>query len=148
VRYRIAGEGDQREKLLFLIDQLDLGDSVELLGTCTEAEVRSELSRADVMLLPSLSEGISNAVLEAMAAGRPVVTTDCGGMSEVVTDGVDGMVVGVGDIAAMADRLETLAMEPEQRRSIAARAADTADRDLDVSRQVSVFLDAYRDLVR
>lgn len=147
VRYRIAGEGDQREKLLFLIDQLDLGDSVELLGTCSEAAVRSELGRADVMLLPSLSEGISNAVLEAMAAGRPVVTTDCGGMSEVVTDGVDGMVVGVGDISAMADRLEDLARDAELRRTIGARAAATADRNLDVDRQVSVFLDAYRDLL-
>lgn len=147
VRHRIAGEGDQREKLLFLIDQLDLGDSVELLGTCTEAQVRSELARADVMLLPSLSEGISNAVLEAMAAGRPVVTTDCGGMSEVVSDGVDGMVVGVGDIAAMTDRLEALARDPQLRHTIGARAAETADRDLDVSRQVSVFLDAYRALV-
>jgi colanic acid/amylovoran biosynthesis glycosyltransferase len=146
VRHRIAGEGDQREKLLFLIDQLDLADSVELLGTCTEAQVRDELDRADVLLLPSLSEGISNAVLEAMAAGRAVVTTDCGGMTEVVTDGVDGMVVPIGDVTAMADRLEALARDPELRRRVADAAATTADRDLDVSRQVQVFLDAYRQL--
>jgi glycosyltransferase involved in cell wall biosynthesis len=146
VQHRIAGEGDQREKLLFLVDQLGLGDSVELLGTCTEEQVRAELARADVLLLPSLSEGISNAVLEAMASGRPVVSTDCGGMSEVIDDGVDAMLVGIGDVDAMADRLEALARDPELRRRMGAAAATTADRDLDVSRQVRVFLDAYRAL--
>lgn len=147
VQHRIAGEGDQREKLLFLVDQLGLADSVELLGTCTEEQVRAELARADVLLLPSLSEGISNAVLEAMAAGRPVVSTDCGGMSEVIDDGVDGMLVGIGDVVAMTDRLEELAKDPELRRRVGAAAAATADRDLDVSRQVRVFVEAYRALV-
>ncbi len=142
--YRIAGEGPEREKLMFLTDQLGLADAVQLLGTCTEAQVRDELREAHVLLLPSLSEGISNSVLEAMAAGRAVVTTDCGGMTEVVTDGVDGFVVPVGDTSTMADRLATLARDPQLRQSIAQQAAATADREFDISRQVAVFVDAYR----
>ena len=84
VDYRIAGEGSEREKLEFLVHELGLGGSVTLLGVQTQEQVRDQLGRADALLLPSLSEGISNAVLEAMAAGLPVVTTDCGGMTEVV----------------------------------------------------------------
>lgn len=146
-RYRIAGDGDQREKLTFLIDQLGLGQAAELLGTCTEAHVRDELAAADVLLLPSLSEGISNAVLEAMAAGRPVVTTDCGGMTEVVQDGVNGLVVGVGRVDEMTEHLARLAGDAELAGRLGTAAAATADTELDVSRQVRCFVDAYRDVV-
>ena len=146
VSYRIAGEGPEREKLTFMIDQLGLTHAVKLLGVCTEAQVRHELADADVLLLPSLSEGISNAALEAMAAGRVVVTTDCGGMTEVVSDGLDGFVVAVGDTAAMADTLTRLSGDPQLRNEVARRAGATADQHLDISRQVRVFVDAYRRL--
>lgn len=146
VRYRIAGEGAEREKLTFLIDQLGLGDSAELLGTCAEARVRSELAEADVVLLPSLSEGISNSVLEAMAAGRPVITTDCGGMTEVVDHRRNGLVVPVGDVAAMTEHLAALASDPALWSRLASSAAATADEQLDVGRQVQRFVDAYCSL--
>lgn len=143
VSYRIVGEGEERDKLTFLIAELGLGDRATLLGARDQDEVRAELDRADVLLLPSLSEGISNAVLEAMAAGRPVVTTRCGGMDEVVDDGVDGVLVDVGDHETMAEHLAGLAADPEQRHHLGLAAADRADRDLDLSRQIRVFLDAY-----
>jgi colanic acid/amylovoran biosynthesis glycosyltransferase len=144
--YRIVGDGPEREKLTFMIESLGLSDSAELLGTCSEAEVRQELQRTDVVLLPSLSEGISNVVLEAMAAGRAVITTDCGGMTEVVEDQVDGLVVGVGDIGAMSERLAMLADDPRLRQQLGERAAATADEQFDIARQVRVFLDAYRSI--
>ncbi len=147
VELRIVGDGPERAHLTFLVDQLDLADRVTLLGTRTSAEVREELDATDVLLLPSLSEGISNAVLEAMAAGRPVLTTDCGGMREVVDDGVDGLVVPIADVDAVADALERLAADPDLRTRLGAAAAERADRDLDLSRQVATFLDAYRRLV-
>ncbi len=146
VEYRIAGDGEEREKLLFLIDQLGLDASAQLLGTCTEQQVLAQLADTDVLMLPSLSEGISNAALEAMAAGLPLVTTDCGGMTEVVTDSANGLVVGVGDVAALTDRLHDLAADPDLRARLGSAAAATADRDLDVSRQVDVFIEAYRRL--
>jgi len=143
---RIVGEGPEREKLTFVRHTLGLADRVTLLGSRSQAEVREQLAWADVLLLPSLSEGISNAVLEAMAAGRAVVTTDCGGMLEVVTDGRDGLVVGVADVEAMADRLALLADDPDLRARLGTAAAARAEVDLDLSRQVRLFLDAYRTL--
>lgn len=146
VDYRIAGDGDEREKLSFLIHHLGLESQVQLLGMCPQSEVRDLLGLADVFLLPSLSEGISNAVLEAMAAGLPVVSTDCGGMVEVITDGEDGFIVPVGDISAMADRLATLGSDVDLRESIASAAAVTADQRLDLSHQARTFIEAYRGL--
>jgi glycosyltransferase involved in cell wall biosynthesis len=144
VEYLIAGEGPEREKLSFLVHQLGLGSTVKLLGLQTQPQVRDLLTWADVFLLPSLSEGISNAALEAMAAGLPVVSTDCGGMVEVIRDGIDGFVVPVGDSAAMADRLALLDSDPDRRVSIASAAAATADDRLDLSHQAQRFLQAYR----
>lgn len=143
VTYRIVGEGDERDKLTFLIAELGLGDRATLLGSRDQEAVRGELDAADVLLLPSLSEGISNAVLEAMAAGRPVITTRCGGMDEVVDDGVDGLLVDVGDHEAMAEHLTGLAEDPERRHRLGIAAAERADREFDLSRQISRFLGAY-----
>lgn len=147
VRYRIAGEGDEREKLSFLVGELGLAERVELLGSCTQEQVREQLAWADALLLPSLSEGISNAVLEAMSAGLPVISTNCGGMAEVIDDGVDGLLVDVGDLDAMADHLETLAADLDLRARLGRAASVRARRDHDVSRQISVFVDAYERLL-
>lgn len=146
VVYRIAGEGAERSKLEFMIHEMDLVDSVELLGSCDQQRVRDLLVWADVLLLPSLSEGISNAVLEAMAAGVPVLSTRCGGMAEVVSDRATGLLVDVGDVTAMSDQLAELAAEPDLRSRLAAAAASHADAELDISRQVERFLDAYRGI--
>lgn len=143
VHYRIAGEGGERSKLSFMSEALDLGERVELLGMCDQPRVRELLSWADVLLLPSLSEGISNAVLEAMAAGRPVVSTRCGGMAEVVTDGETGLLVDIGDAEAMAEHLAQLAADPDLRTRLSGAAAAYADAELDISRQVERFLGAY-----
>jgi len=145
--YRLAGEGTEREKLTFLADQLGIAGRVALLGTQTQAEVRDLLAWADVLLLPSLSEGISNAVLEAMAAGLPVIATRCGGMDEVITPGADGFLVDIGDLDAMAGHLAELAADPELRRRLGATASARAVAEFDLSRQIATFVAAYDALV-
>ncbi len=147
VDYRIVGEGPEREKLEFLRRELDLEDSVNLLGTQNQDAIRDHLAWADALLLPSLSEGISNAALEAMASGLPVISTDCGGMTEVITDGEDGFVVHVGDTEALAERLAALATDPDLRHRIGAAAAARAATEFDLSRQIRVFVDAYDQLL-
>ena len=89
----IIGDGVDRQRLLFGIQDLGLSGCVRLSGRLPADGVRERLQNADLFLLSSVSEGISNAVLEAMATGLPVVTTDCGGMREAVSDGVEGFVV-------------------------------------------------------
>lgn len=90
LRYDILGGGAEHERLVFTMKALGLSDVVRLHGAQPQPFVQDALQRATLLLLPSLSEGISNSVLEAMAAEVPVVSTTAGGMGEVITDGVNG----------------------------------------------------------
>ena len=109
MRFEIIGDGPDRQRVLYTIHDLGLQECVRLLGKLAPDEVLHRLQQADAFLLSSLSEGISNAALEAMACGVPVVTTDCGGMREAVTDGEEGFVVPVRDAESMANALMKLA---------------------------------------
>jgi glycosyltransferase involved in cell wall biosynthesis len=124
VRFEIIGDGPERQRVLYTIDDLDLNDRVEMTGRLGPEAIRERLRTADVFMLSSVSEGISNAVLEAMACGLPVLTTDCGGLREAVTDGAEGLVVPLRDPGAMADALARLASDPAlcERMGRAARA--------------------------
>jgi colanic acid/amylovoran biosynthesis glycosyltransferase len=146
IDYRIAGEGPEHEKLSFLAHQLDLGDGARLLGVQRQDEIRDQLAWADVLLLPSLSEGISNAVLEAMASGLPVIATRCGGMDEVIDPGGDGFLVDIGDLDAMQHHLTQIADDRDLAARLGRAAGARARAEFDLSRQVQVFVDAYRGL--
>ncbi len=147
VEYRIVGDGDQLQKLSFMVRQLGIAGSVSLVGSQTQPMVRSHLEWADAFLLSSLSEGISNAVLEAMAAGLPVVSTECGGMAEVIVDEVNGFTVPVGDHHAMSERLVRLSIDRQMGLRLGAAAAVKARDDFDIARQVGVFVEAYGSLL-
>lgn len=146
IRYRIAGEGPEREKLLYLRHSLGLEQEVELMGWQSQADVEKLLGWADAFLLPSLSEGISNSALEAMAAGVPLISTRCGGMEEALTDEDSGILVDIGDQTQMVDALGALS-DPDRRAALAEGGQDTVQRDFDLQRQANVFASAYRNLV-
>lgn len=135
-RFTIIGDGAEKQRVLYTMYDLGIDDSVDLIGRLPPDQVRDRLREADVFLLSSLSEGISNAALEAMACGLPVVTTDCGGMREAIEDGVEGFVVPVRDPGAIADALARLAENPESRRSMGQAARRRAVREFDLEHQI------------
>lgn len=145
IQYRIAGHGPEHEKLEYLRATLGVMDEVELLGWQDQRAVEGQLGWADAFFLPSLSEGISNSALEALAAGVPVVSTRCGGMEEVLRTPDTGTLVDVGDVAAMATALGELT-DPDRRATLAATGAAEARDAFDLSRQARVFAEAYRSL--
>lgn len=142
----ILGDGPLKSHLRFSIDDLGLHDHVTLVGGVSSKEVLTRLQQTDVFVLSSFEEGISNAVLEAMASGVPVVTTSAGGMREAVTDGREGYVVPVRDVTLMADRIEYLAKHPETRTEMGAAARERAVRDFSLERQVMSFEALYRSI--
>ena len=106
----ILGEGQEREALEHQAQQLGVRDSVHLLGF--REDVLALLPQMDVVVLPSLSEGLPLALLEAMAAMRPVVVTQVGGIPEVVQDGMTGFLVPPGDAEALAAQLLRVLANP------------------------------------
>ncbi|MGH9932500.1 MAG: glycosyltransferase family 4 protein [Pyrinomonadaceae bacterium] len=140
VDFNILGDGPERSRVLYTIRDLNLQDVVHLHGPKGPEEVRELLQRSDVFLLSSLSEGISNAILEAMACAVPVVTTDCGGMREAVTDGVEGFVVPTRNAAAITEALITLSNDPELRKRMGKAGRRRIEESFSLSQQIDQFL--------
>ncbi len=115
-QYRILGDGEYMGAIAFARHRLDLEGVVELLGALSREDVKREMRRADVLLHAAVSEGFSNAVMEAQAMEVPVVCTNAGGLVENVADGETGFVVPRRDPAALAEKLEVLARDPDLRR--------------------------------
>ena len=103
VRLLIAGDGPLRSDLEQLSRDLGLADICWFAGR--RSDVPDIMRSIDVFVLPSLNEGISNTILEAMATGRPVVATRVGGNPEVVTEGLNGFLVGLDEPEALARTL-------------------------------------------
>lgn len=137
--FDIIGDGPDRQHLQFTIDDLDLNNRVRLLGKLTPDDIARRLRDADAFLHTSSSEGISNAVLEAMATGLPVVTTEAGGMREAVRDGVDGFVVGVREVDSTAQALVSLAADPAMRARMGAAGRQRILDDFRLDQQVAAF---------
>jgi glycosyltransferase involved in cell wall biosynthesis len=123
----LAGEGPRRAALQELAAELGIADRVLFLGHRTD--IPELLAASDVFALPSLYEGSSLAVLEAMAAGRAVVSSAIGGTDELLTDGEDGLLVAPGDSPALAAALRRLLGDGELRAELGRAARARAERD-------------------
>ena len=111
---RRSYEGDTDASLRALAGRLGLGDRVEFAGVSDRPE--DEFRRMDIFAMPSISEGMSNAVLEAMATGLPVLASASGGNREVIADGETGALFPVGDDRALAKGILALARDAVRRR--------------------------------
>jgi glycosyltransferase involved in cell wall biosynthesis len=110
-------------ELLYQVKDLELQNEVCLLDKQTFSEVKDYMLHADVLLLPSVEEGIANVVLEAMALGTLVLSTTCGGMDEVIVDTKNGFLVPIRDSKAIANAINTIAtLTLEQKGEIIERA--------------------------
>ena len=108
-------------------DRLGLGRQVTLSGETTDPT--AAIRRAALLVLSSRVEGFPNVLLEAMAAGRPVVAFDCpNGPAEIVRDGIDGRLVPPGDVDALADAIVELLSSPEEREAMGIRALEVRAR--------------------
>ena len=104
--YTIIAGGRDHENIHFQIHDLGLKNYITFLNELPHYQVIEMLSECNLFILPSIEEGISNSVLEAMAVGVPVISTDCGGMVEVIKHGENGFIVPVRDPKSMADTIQ------------------------------------------
>ena len=122
VSLHIAGDGPERPRLQALIDALNVGDRVRLLGPVPHSALPSLLAAADVMALASSSEGLANAWVEALASGTPIVVPDAGGAGEVIDRPEAGRIVKRTP-AAFAAAIGELLSAPPPRAAVRATAA-------------------------
>jgi glycosyltransferase involved in cell wall biosynthesis len=123
----IAGDGPERERLERRLGELRLADRVRLVGPLERAAVLELFAAADACVLSSSWENFPHTVVEALAVGTPVVSTAAGGVPEVVEDGVNGLLVPVGDAPALAGAIRRLVADQALAHTLAAAAAQSVE---------------------
>jgi glycosyltransferase involved in cell wall biosynthesis len=143
VHLLVIGDGPQRERLHRYRDQVCIGNKVHFLGE--RGDVPRLLPHLDALWSTSAYEGQSNAILEAMAAGVPVVATDIPGTRELVAPGVTGWLAPVGDRAAFAKHTERLLNDCELAARLSAAARRRAQSEFSVETMVDRYAALYRE---
>ena len=144
-RLVVAGDGPQRDVLERQIVELGLTESVRLLGNWRD--VAALLAECDVFVLSSIAEGMPLTLLEAMAAGLPVVATEVGGVASVVEDGVTGTLVPAGNPSALADALRTYSADDALRRRHGDAGHARVVARFDLGAMVAAYAGLYDELL-
>ena len=147
--YTIIAGGRDQENILYQIHDLGLNECVSFINDeLSHDEVLKKVSECDLFLLPSLEEGISNAVIEAMALGLPVISTDCGGMGEIIKNGENGFLVPVRDADYMAGTIRKfIDLDEMKKNNIIFNARETIKHNHLLCYQVDQFKSFYSKIV-
>jgi glycosyltransferase involved in cell wall biosynthesis len=111
----LIGDGPDRTALEGRVARLGLRDAVRFTGYLSQAAVAERLAEADIFVLPSFAEGVPIVLMEAMASAKPVIASRIAGIPELVEHGVSGWLTPPGDVAALAESMERLLANPDQR---------------------------------
>jgi len=141
----IAGRGELAGALAAQARALGIEDRLHLLGL--RSDVSAVLAAADLFVLPSLSEGLPLALLEAMFARRPIVATDVGEVRSALDGGRAGVLVPPGDTAAHATAIDAILADPGRARTLAGRARERATAEYDLAGMVRRYGSIYDELL-
>jgi len=147
VQLVLAGDGEMRAEVEALIDSAGLRQQVRITGWIGSAQVRDEILAARALILPSFAEGLPVVLMEAMALGRPVISTYVAGIPELIRDGEEGWLVPAGDVEALAAAIKQCLSAPD---GTLARMAESARRrawarhdvDVEAGKLAGLFHDA------
>jgi glycosyltransferase involved in cell wall biosynthesis len=142
----IAGSGPLLDELTQLVTMLDLSQNVEFTGKLSPDEVAELYANVDIMLNPTTVDNMPNSVLEALAVGIPVVTTDVGGIPYIVADNQTALLVDVNNPEMMANKVEQLIMDPDLYETLVLNGVKQVEKyDWDVVKHQ--WLDLYRRVI-
>lgn len=146
IKTLIAGSGPWKDELEETAHAFGLDDAVKFLGH--RDDVPRLLAASDLLVLPSLYEGLPNVVLEAMRFGKPVVATAAPGTTEVVIDGTTGLLVPLRDPPALAAAIRAVVDDPDLARRLGEAGRARVDLEFGADRMVSRFAELYETLAR
>lgn len=142
LRLVMVGDGPLRPECERLLQEAGLSDLAWLPGE--RIDVPDVMRSLDLFVLPSLAEGISNTILEAMASGLPVIATDVGGNVDLVADGETGQIVAPGDVDALARALEAWASAPDRIKRAGQAGRKVVERRFGLEAMVAGYEAVYR----
>ncbi|MDD5652165.1 MAG: glycosyltransferase family 4 protein, partial [Candidatus Moranbacteria bacterium] len=127
ISLKIIGEGYQKEELESLIKKLGMEKDVEFTGVLDRKEITKCFSLSRIFVSTSLNEGMSNAMLEALASGLPIIATNTGGTAEIVRDGKNGFVINMKDACDTAEKIERIILDEELEKRMALESRRIAE---------------------
>ena len=140
MRLAVVGDGELRPWLENRIRELDLQGIVDITGYVGGNEVRRRLEASRALVLPSFAEGLPVVIMEALAAGRPVIASSIAGIPELVQHGVSGWLVPAGDVDALVNAMRTvLTLAPSELSSMGLKGREAVLREHGVEKQVDVL---------
>jgi glycosyltransferase involved in cell wall biosynthesis len=145
LRLVLVGDGDLRPKIEAQVDRLGLGESVILFGTGTDMPPLYDAF--DLFVQASNSEALPNVLLEASAAGLPIVATAAGGSGEVIHDGETGLLVPIDDVEQLTVAIDTALADAGLRRRLGVAARELVERDYGMDRFMREYRDLYLELL-
>jgi glycosyltransferase involved in cell wall biosynthesis len=140
----LAGDGPLRQELTARADALGIAAFVRFLGE--RQDVERVFAAMDIFVLPSVSEGMSNTIQEAMASGLPVIATRVGGAGELVADGKTGILVPSRDVEALSGAMARLASDAHLRQVLGEAGRHRARHEFGLARMVRDYEDLYYEL--
>jgi glycosyltransferase involved in cell wall biosynthesis len=139
----VLGDGPDRVALRGLADELNVTRRV----TFTPQTVSGQLNQLDLLVEPSLQEGLGMSVMQAMATGVPVVATGVGGLYDLIEDGVTGIMVPAADAVALADAMHRLLSNSSERIELAKQAREMIEKEFSAELAAQKHVDYYRECV-
>lgn len=133
-RYLIVGDGDHREKLKSIAAEKGVSDHVIFAGT--RRDIPQILAAADIFVLPTLTEALPTVLAEAMAAEKPIIASDVGGVPEMLDDGQNGLLIPPADPSALTEACLKLLENPERARAMGKTGRQIVEARFDIQRQV------------
>lgn len=141
----VVGDGSRKNNLERLAKDLNLRERIIFLGA--RRNVPEILSKIDIVVMPSLWEGLGIAALEAAAAGKPIVASRVGGIPEIISDGETGILVEPGNVKSLADGLEHVLLGKIDAKDMGARAKEMVREKFSVEKMVEEYEMLYEELV-
>ena len=145
VKLLVVGEGEEEKKLKNLVESLDLTGAIIFAGL--RDDIERILSISELFVFPSLWEGLPNALLEAMAAGKPVIATTVGGVPELVVHGKTGLLIPPNETDALAHAITELLHNRSRTRKMGKAARMRVEKHFTISRTVAKTENLYRELL-
>lgn len=135
LRVTLIGDGPERARLEQDAADLGLRDVVNFSGYRSQSEVAEALKDTDALVLPSFAEGVPVVLMEAMAAGRPVITSSVAGVPELVEDGKSGCLVPPGDALKLAEAIRAVLSDPERRSAMGRAGRAKVVEEFDIGKE-------------
>ena len=144
----MIGRKETPEEILYEMHSLGVRENITIRGNMEQQEVIELLFEHDVLILPSIMEGIANVVLEAMAIGLPVISTDCGGMNEVVKMGETGWLIPKRSEIAIADAVVNVTATSEDGLQLITHNAHVFVKQYySANNSINEFIQLYQDVL-